>query len=409
MVNRDDLRKENKQDMASRQRSRRFVVARNRCVVREEEEGWKKRLKVVAENSSLDHISVHVTHLAEVGAEADQEIIEREALSSPYHLIHPLANQNIMADRRRTNAPAGGTSAPLFVSNTEATSSQRPTRQRSASTPRKIFLQTGLVPSASGSAYLELHPSTDTARTTLVAQSGTLKLTCTVHGPRPLPRTAAFSPNLLLSTHVKFAPFASRQRRGYLRDTAERDLGLHLETALRGVVIGERWPKSAAEVVITVLESEEDDWWRDDDASKKNIGGVGLMNVLAGCVTAASAALVDAGIDCVDLVSGGVAAVTGEGKGTLVLDPCPSEHNDLRAAAVVAHLQSRDELTELWVKGDAGEGFETLIDRAVDAAGLSRSVLAEAVREAAEVKTSPQAVDTGKQEVVKATDVDMTG
>jgi exosome complex component MTR3 len=405
MVNRDDLRKENKQDMASRQRSRRFVVARNRGVVREEEESRKKRLKVVAENSSLDHISVHVTHLAEV----HQEIIEREVLGSPYHSISPLANQTIMADRRRTNAPAGGTSAPLFVSNTEATASQRPTRQRSASTPRKIFLQTGLVPSASGSAYLELHPSTDTARTTLVAQSGTLKLTCTVHGPRPLPRTAAFSPNLLLSTHVKFAPFASRQRRGYLRDTAERDLGLHLETALRGVVIGERWPKSAAEVVITVLESEEDDWWRDDDASKKNIGGVGLMNVLAGCVTAASAALVDAGIDCVDLVSGGVAAVAGEGKGTLVLDPCPSEHNDLRAAAVVAHLQSRDELTELWVKGDAGEGFETLIDRAVDAAGLSRSVLAEAVREAAEIKTGPQAVDTGKQEVVKATDVDMTG
>ena len=81
----------------------------------------------------------------------------------------------------------------------------------------------------------------------------------------------------------------------------------------------------------------------------------------------------------------------------------------MRAAAVVAHLQSRDELTELWVKGDAGEGFETLVDRAVDAAGLSRSVLAEAVREAAEIKTVPQAVDTGKQEMVKATDVDMTG
>ncbi|KAI5198426.1 exoribonuclease family protein [Aureobasidium subglaciale] len=314
-----------------------------------------------------------------------------------------------MADRRRTNAPIGGTSAPIFVPTQGSTSSQRPVRQRSSSTSRKIFLQTGLVPSASGSAYLELHPSTDAPRTTLVAQSGTLKLTCTVHGPRPLPRTAPFSPNLLLSTHVKFAPFASRQRRGYLRDTAERDLGLHLETALRGVVIGERWPKSAAEVVITVLESEEDDWWRDDDASKKNIGGVGLMNVLAGCVTAASAALVDAGIDCVDLVSGGVAALTGEGKGELVMDPCPSEHNDLRAAAVVAHLQSRDELTELWVKGNSGEGFETLVDRAVDAAGQSRSVLAEAVREAAEIKTSAQTVDAGKQEVIKVTDVEMTG
>jgi hypothetical protein len=83
-VNRDYLRKENKQDMASRQRSRMFVVARSRCVVREEEESRKKRLKVVAENSSLDHISVHVTHLAEV----HQEIIEREVLTSPYHSIH---------------------------------------------------------------------------------------------------------------------------------------------------------------------------------------------------------------------------------------------------------------------------------------------------------------------------------
>jgi exosome complex component MTR3 len=309
-----------------------------------------------------------------------------------------------MADRRRTNAPAGGTSAPVFVRTAESTPSQRPTRQRSSSTPRKVFLQTGLVPSASGSAYFELHPSTDATRTTVVAQSASLKLTCTVHGPRPLPRTAAFTPNLLLSTHVKFAPFASRQRRGYLRDTTERDLGLHLETALRGVVIAERWPKSAAEVVVTVLESEEDDWWRDHDATKKNLGGIGLMNVLAGCVTAASAALVDAGIDCVDLASAGVAAITSEGEGQLILDPCPSEHNDLRAAAVVAHLQSRDELTELWVKGDAGDAFETLIDRAVQAAGLSRSVLAEALRESAEFKT-----ESVQQEKVKTADVDMTG
>lgn len=395
--------------MASRQQSRMLLTIegahRGRSVVREKEES-RKAIPGCSRKFELGPSGADVTHLAEVAAEADQEIIQREI---GVHTTRQFLQRSItMADRRRTNAPAGGTSAPIFVPTTESTASQRPTRQRSSSTPRKIFLQTGLVPSASGSAYFELHPSTDAARTTLVAQSGTLKLTCTVHGPRPLPRTAAFSPNLLLSTHVKFAPFASRQRRGYLRDTAERDLGLHLETALRGVVIGERWPKSAAEVVITVLESEEDDWWRDDDASKKNIGGVGLMNVLAGCVTAASAALVDAGIDCVDLVSGGVAAVAGEGKGELVLDPCPSEHNDLRAAAVVAHLQSRDELTELWVKGDAGQGFETLVDRAVGAAGLSRSVLAEAVREAAEIKTSPQTMDAGKQEV-KSTDVDMTG
>jgi hypothetical protein len=76
MVNRDNLRKENKQDMASRQRSRRLLSQEADVVVREEEESRKKRLKVVAENSSLDHISVHVTHLAEV----HQEIIRKRGI-----------------------------------------------------------------------------------------------------------------------------------------------------------------------------------------------------------------------------------------------------------------------------------------------------------------------------------------
>src|SRR4051794_33706385 len=87
-------------------------------------------------------------------------------------------------------------------------------------------LKTGVTPSASGSAYLEIDASTGTGR------SG-MKFTCTVHGPRSLPRSAPFSPHMVLSTHVKYAPFATRQRKGYLRDASERDLSIHLETALR--------------------------------------------------------------------------------------------------------------------------------------------------------------------------------
>lgn len=119
----------------------------------------------------------------------------------------------------------------------------------------------------------------------------------------------------------------------------------------------------------------------------------------------ASAALVDAGIDCVDLVSGGVAALVredegGDGRGRdgeaaqMVLDPAPSEH-DVKAACVVAYLQSRDEITELWMKGDAGVQTETLIDEAVKAANLTRSVLAEAVKESVEIKMS-KALETEK-------------
>jgi exosome complex component MTR3 len=289
----------------------------------------------------------------------------------------------MQADRRRLNAPSGGTAPPVFTFGGNEDLSPRPKRVRKPDEHRKIFLRTGIVPSASGSAYYEIPPEEPvTTNASLVPVSSNLKITCTVHGPRPLPRNAAFSPNLLLSTHVKFAPFATRQRRGYVRDASERDLSVHLETALRGVIIGDRWPKSGCEVVITVLEGEEDAWWGDRQQGTESKGGWGMMSVLAGCVTVASAALIDAGIDCVDMVSGGVAAlVRDEGSTpTLVLDPSPPEP-DVTAACTVAYLQSSDEITELWMKGDAGNNVERLTEHAVRAANMTRSVLAEAVRE----------------------------
>jgi exosome complex component MTR3 len=186
-----------------------------------------------------------------------------------------------------------------------------------------------------------------------------------------------------------------------VRDAGERDLGVHLETALRGVVIGERWPKSAADVVITVLEGEEDGWYgvgkEAEGSGRAGGGGWGSMSVLAGCVTAASAALVDAGIDCVDLVSGGVAALVeggdaGGGGDVVVLDPLPAEH-EIKAACLVAYLQSRDEITEMWMKGEAGAELEDLVEQAVKAATLSRSVLVDAVKEAALAKGGLQSQD----------------
>lgn len=318
----------------------------------------------------------------------------------------------MQADRRRLNAPAGGTAPPTFAP-TDA--SKPPRRQRAADEHRKIFLQTGIVPSAAGSAYYELPPQTPQPSDTGLVQPATssLKIVCTVHGPRPLPRNAAFSPNLLLSTHVKFAPFATRSRRGWVRDGGERDLGVHLETALRGVVIGERWPKSAADVVITVLEGEEDGWHGvGKEVEGGRSGGWGSMSVLAGCVTAASAALVDAGIDCVDLVSGGVAALVGSangGKDEVVVDPTPAEHQ-VKAACLVAYLESRDEITEMWMKGDAGEELDCLIEQAVRSATLSRGVLVDAVKEAAEAKTGLQAPMNGQIKApAKGQDVAMTG
>ena len=250
----------------------------------------------------------------------------------------------------------------------------------------KLVLRTGLVSSASGSAYLELE--LPRPRRELFPTASTIKLSCTVHGPKPVSRTSYFSPNLQLTASVKFAPFATRLRRGYVRDASERDLGTHLETALRGAIIPNRWPKSAIDVVVIVLEGEEDHWVGRRPEDRQGIQGVGMMNVLAGCITVASAALADARIDCIDLLAGGVAAiVASEGvKEIRVLDPCPMEHEQILSACTIGYLPTRDEITEVWMRGNltGSAAVEDILEGAVKSARGTQLVLQEAVQESAE-------------------------
>ncbi|VUC20183.1 unnamed protein product [Clonostachys rosea] len=273
-----------------------------------------------------------------------------------------------MADRRRINGPGGTTLPPLY----DDDPLPRPTRSREPNGVRPVYLKTGVTPSASGSAYLEVE-SRNGAPTT------GMKLSCTVHGPRSLPRSAPFSPHMVLTTHVKYAPFATKSRRGYLRDASERDLSTHLETALRGVLIADRWPKSGVDVVVTIIEGEEARQFAVDQGSEE----WDMMNVLSACITVAAAAVADAGIDCVDTVSGGVAALvsmSGDGKSEIVLDPVATEHDEILAACCVAYLPSRDEITNLWLKGEVSSSdpslYRTLIARAVHASkGTSQAIV----------------------------------
>jgi len=170
-----------------------------------------------------------------------------------------------------------------------------------------------------------------------------------------------------------------------------------------------------------VLEGEEDRWCGDEAAGGTTgigaVGGWGMMNVLAGCITVSSAAIVDAGIDCVDLVTGGVAAVVvspqassrkskGAEEGTLtILDPSPPEHAEIGAACVVAYLTERDEITEMWLKGDAEVAADLLVDKAVAAAVATRRVLMETI-----VETAKQKFPNAAPNSVKITgDVEMSG
>ena len=163
-------------------------------------------------------------------------------------------------------------------------------------------------------------------------------------------------------------------------------------------MIGERWPKSGVDVVITVLEGEEDDPWSKGQLGESwRTSGWWMMSILSGCITVASAAIVDAGIDCVDLVTGGVAAIVRQPTAPpqVCMDPCLSDHEEILAACVIGYLQTRDEITELWTKGRMPSsdsngamamGFEPLVDQAVEAAMAARLVLIEAIKESTEAK-----------------------
>ncbi|KAL8675209.1 MAG: hypothetical protein Q9224_007478, partial [Gallowayella concinna] len=148
------------------------------------------------------------------------------------------------------------------------------------------------------------------------------------------------------------------------------------------------------------------------------------MSILSGCMTVASAAIADAGIDIADLVSGGVAAIVPRLSSSssldsphhpnananvekipaeIILDPCPSEHSHILAICVIGYLRSRDQITEIWTRGNVDSGllllsddtegkgkgdstFEMLMDKAVEAAVEARRVLEAALMEAAEFK-----------------------
>lgn len=212
---------------------------------------------------------------------------------------------------------------------------------------------------------------------------GGMKLICTVHGPRALPRSGPFSPHLVLATHVKFAPFATQHRRGYLRDSSERDLGVHLEAALRGAILADRWPKSAVDVVVTIIETNHNTIGNDPSIQES----WDLVHSLSACITVASAAIMDAGIDCVGSVCGGAAVLVSRAAGEVEPETVPlsSRPGNILAACCVAYIPARDELTTLWTKGQLSPSYSAhytaLTATAVQAARATQIPLIDSITE----------------------------
>ncbi|CBQ68972.1 conserved hypothetical protein [Sporisorium reilianum SRZ2] len=187
-------------------------------------------------------------------------------------------------DRRRANGPpsyvpvyestssssSASTSTPIAT-----TSLQRPDKRAYADL-RPIFLQTNLVPSASGSSYVEI---------------GDLKLACSVFGPRQV-KGRQYSGKAELNVEVKFAPFSSRRRRKPGKTTESAHLSGLLHQALLPSLRLDLLPKASLDIHIMVLQTD----------------GLEESCIAAACI-AASTALASAGIDMFGLVVGTVALI----------------------------------------------------------------------------------------------------
>ncbi|KDQ08775.1 hypothetical protein BOTBODRAFT_558420 [Botryobasidium botryosum FD-172 SS1] len=241
-------------------------------------------------------------------------------------------------DRRRIVGPESS-APPVFEIDEQKRSQDPPLPSRSKRSPRDIrpiFLQTGLISQANGSAYIE------TERT---------KIACAVYGPRQLKNTA-YSEKGKLNVEVKFAPFSCTRRRAPMKDAEDRPISLLIAQSLLPSIRLELFPKSSIDIFITVLEND------------------GTEGCVAAGATAASAALADAGIELIALSTSCSASVIGDGP-EIWLDPTEEESKAARGTMTVSYLPALGTLTNVWQTGkmspdEAMQCVEKCVERCTD-------------------------------------------
>ena len=134
---------------------------------------------------------------------------------------------------------------------------------------RPLKIESGVLPNADGSAYIEM---------------GRNKILCGVFGPREMhPKHNAKPNEAVLRCRYHMAPFSVDPRRSPAPSRRDQEISMVMRSALEPAVFLDRYPRASIDVYIEVLEAD---------------GGTRCASI-----NAASVALVDAGIPMKDLVA----------------------------------------------------------------------------------------------------------
>ena len=206
---------------------------------------------------------------------------------------------------------------------------------------RHVFVKTGVISQASGSAYVEFDAT---------------KVMCGVYGPRQGGKTGTATPG-------------ARGKVG--QGDAELEFASLLHRALEGAVLLETFPKTSVDVYVTVLEAAGAE--------------------LPAAVACAAAALAHAGVAMRDLVSAcSVARRPGTEKegargGALLLDPTTAEERRADGAVTLAHMSRLGEATQVFATGSwDGDALDEAIQLAASGCARVDQALREVLRAEAE-------------------------
>jgi exosome complex component MTR3 len=207
---------------------------------------------------------------------------------------------------------------------------------------RRLFLESGVIPSAAGSALVELGHTKVIAQMIgpvtassdqvpsfieLSMEEGTLHCEVKYSPNTVFPTSTLLAASVSTMDHHSTNQLSSGKINSWTI-ARETDLSSRLSSALAAAVPLKQYPKCALILKITVLQ---------DDG-----------NVLAACITAASLALADAAVEMYDLVTcGSVAVRQGTGELALLADPDLAETQDADAVVTLAVLPNWKEVT-LW-------------------------------------------------------------
>jgi len=179
---------------------------------------------------------------------------------------------------------------------------------------RPVKIETGVIPNADGSAYIEM---------------GRNKIVAGVYGPREMHPKRLSKPNRgVLRVRYHMAPFSVDPRRSPAPSRRDAEISMVMTDALEPALFLERYPRSVIDVFVEIIQAD---------------GGTRCASI-----NAAAVALADAGIPMKDIVA---ACAAGKMDGTLILDLGDYEDKKGESDIPVAYMPKLDEVTLLQMDG----------------------------------------------------------